>query len=157
MNEITKQANILSKITEIQEQKSALIEEVIELKNSMNIAVVEIQAKAERLVRKVDEYMKELKGEMKEFQKEMKDLKDDPKKMMEVQKRAMEKNMKYMLQSLKPTLFTFIPLILIFGWLRSYYAAIGNPAVLFGLGWIWIYIICSIAFSIGLRKLLKIY
>jgi len=101
--------------------------------------------------------MKQLKGEMKDFQKEMKDLKDDPKKMMEVQKRAMEKNMKYMLQSLKPTLFTFIPLILIFGWLRSYYTAIGNPDVLFGLGWIWIYIICSIAFSIGLRKLLKIY
>ena len=101
--------------------------------------------------------MKELKDEMKGFQKEIKGLKDDPKKMMEVQKQAMEKNMKYMIQSLKPTLFTFIPIIFIFGWLRNYYEALGNPDVLFGLGWIWIYIIFSIVISLALRKILKIY
>jgi len=94
---------------------------------------------------------------MKGFQKEMKDLKEDPKKMMEVQKKAMEKNMKYMLQSLKPTLFTFIPIIFIFGWLRGYYETLGNPSILFGLGWIWIYIIFSIVISMVLRKVLKIY
>jgi len=101
--------------------------------------------------------MKELKEEMKEFQKEIKGLRDDPKKMMEVQKLAFEKNMKYMLQSLKPTLFTFIPIIFIFSWLRSYYEALGNPAIVFGLGWIWIYIVFSIVISLALRKILKIY
>ncbi|MFH1972869.1 MAG: EMC3/TMCO1 family protein [archaeon] len=101
--------------------------------------------------------MKELKDEMKAFQKEMKELKDNPSKMMEVQKKAMEKNMKYMMHSLKPTLITFIPIIFIFGWLRSYYIGLGNPDILFGLGWIWIYIIFSIVLSLALRKILKIY
>ena len=76
---------------------------------------------------------------------------------MEVQKLAMEKNMKYMLQSLKPTLFTFIPIIFIFSWLRTYYTDLGNPDVLLNLGWIWIYIIFSIIVSLTLRKLLKIH
>tara|TARA_Y100000310_G_scaffold334750_1_gene415204 strand:+ start:589 stop:1023 length:435 start_codon:yes stop_codon:yes gene_type:complete len=101
--------------------------------------------------------MKELKGEMKDLQKEMKELRDDPKKMMEVQKRAMEKNMKYMMQSLKPTLFTLIPIIFIFSWLRGYYTDLGNPDILFGLGWLWIYIIFSIVISLSLRKVLKIH
>lgn len=101
--------------------------------------------------------MKELKDDMKMHQKEMKELKDNPQKMMEVQKKAMEKNMKYMLHSMKPTLFTFIPIIFIFGWLRNYYLELGNPDVLFGLGWIWIYIIFSIAISMALRKILKIH
>tara|TARA_Y100000310_G_scaffold342346_1_gene445238 strand:+ start:43 stop:477 length:435 start_codon:yes stop_codon:yes gene_type:complete len=101
--------------------------------------------------------MKELKTEMKDLQKEMKGLKDNPKKMMEVQKTAMEKNMKYMMQSLKPTLFTLIPIIFIFSWLRNYYTDLGGPDVLFGLGWLWIYIIFSIIISISLRKILKIH
>ncbi len=65
------------------------------------------------------ELMKTLKEDMKSMQKEMKQLKDNPQKMMEVQKKAMEKNMKYMMHSLKPTLVTFIPLIIIFGWLST--------------------------------------
>ena len=68
--------------------------------------------------------MKQLKDEMKELQTEMKTLKDNPKKMMEVQKRAMETNMKYMGKSLKPTLITFIPLIIIFGWMHAHLAFI---------------------------------
>jgi uncharacterized membrane protein (DUF106 family) len=63
--------------------------------------------------------MKELKDEMKEFQKEMKELKDDPKKMMEVNKKAMQTNMKYMSHSMRSTLITFIPIILIFGWMNA--------------------------------------
>lgn len=101
--------------------------------------------------------MKELKDEMKELQNEMKTLKDNPERMMEVQKKAMERNMKYLLQSLKPTLVTFIPILIIFAWLRAYFTALGNPAILFGLSWIWIYIIFSIVFSISLRKLLKVH
>lgn len=66
--------------------------------------------------------MKQLKEEQKELQKEMKALKDQPDKVMQVQKRAMQTNMKYMMQSMKSTLFTFIPIILIFGWANAHYA-----------------------------------
>ncbi len=68
------------------------------------------------------ELMKTLKGDVKTMQKEMKALRDNPEKMMKVQKKAMEKNMKYMMHSLKPTLVTFIPLIIIFGWLNAHMA-----------------------------------
>jgi uncharacterized membrane protein (DUF106 family) len=63
--------------------------------------------------------MKRLKEEIKELQNEMKSLRDNPAKMGEVNKRAMETNMKYMMHSMKPTLVTFIPIILIFGWLNG--------------------------------------
>jgi len=66
--------------------------------------------------------MKTLKAEMKEFQKETKELKDHPEKAMEVQQKAMKTNMKYMGLSMKPTLVTFIPIIIIFGWLTSHLA-----------------------------------
>ncbi|MFO8016397.1 MAG: EMC3/TMCO1 family protein [Candidatus Woesearchaeota archaeon] len=68
------------------------------------------------------ELMKTLKSDIKSMQKEMKQLRDKPQKMMEVQKKAFEKNMKYMMQSMKPTLVTFIPIILIFGWLSGNFA-----------------------------------
>ncbi len=66
--------------------------------------------------------MKILKEDMKSFQKEMKELRDHPAQVMEVQKRAMATNMKYMTQSMKPTLVTFLPIILIFGWLNMHLA-----------------------------------
>ncbi len=63
--------------------------------------------------------MKQLKDEMKELQNEMKELRNNPEKMMEVQRRAMQTNSKYMMQSMKSTLITFIPIILIFGWMNA--------------------------------------
>lgn len=66
--------------------------------------------------------MKQLKEEVKELQKEMKTLKDKPQEMMKIQKKAMETNMRYMMHSLKPTLITFIPIIIIFGWLNAHMA-----------------------------------
>ena len=63
--------------------------------------------------------MKDLKQRQKEMQKKMKELKKEPEKMMKVQKEAMELNMRYMKQSFKPTLITFIPIIIIFGWLNA--------------------------------------
>ena len=66
--------------------------------------------------------MKDLKDEIKELQKQMKALRDKPKEMMKVNKRAMEVNMKYMMHSMKPTLFTFLPIIIIFGWLNTHIA-----------------------------------
>ncbi len=66
--------------------------------------------------------MKDLKTEIKSFQKQMKELRSNPEKMMKVQKKAMETNMKYMMHSMKPTLITFLPIIIIFGWLNSHLA-----------------------------------
>jgi uncharacterized membrane protein (DUF106 family) len=102
------------------------------------------------------EVMKTLKADIKALQAEMKNHKDNKEKMMSIQKEAMGKNMQYMKQSFKPMIVTFIPIIFIFGWLRTYYEALGNPAIFFGLTWIWTYIIFSVVISIGLRKILKI-
>ena len=63
------------------------------------------------------ELMKELKKELKVLQKEMKTLKDNPERFLKVQKEAMSKNLIYMKHSMKPTLITFLPLIIIFGWM----------------------------------------
>jgi len=101
------------------------------------------------------EMMKSLKEEIKGFQQQMKENKEDTQKVMELQKQALEKNMKYMMHSFKPTLFTFVPLIIIFTWLRTTYSTQGP--LLFGLSWFWIYIIVSIVFSLVLRKSLKIH
>jgi len=63
--------------------------------------------------------MKRLKEELKELQAEIKTLRDNPTKMADVNKQMMETNMKYFMHSMKPTLVTFLPIILIFGWLSS--------------------------------------
>ena len=66
--------------------------------------------------------MKKLKDDLKEYQKKIKELRSNPAQAMEVQKKAMEANMQYMAHSMKPTLITFIPIILIFGWMSSTFA-----------------------------------
>jgi len=96
-----------------------------------------------------------MKQEMKEMQAQIKEHKDNPKKAMELQKQLMERNMKFMMHSFKPLIYTFIPIIIIFSWLRGTYSEMGK--ILFGLSWIWVYIIVSIIFSTILRKVLKIY
>lgn len=68
------------------------------------------------------ELMKGLKDEIKEHQKQIKEMRNNPAKAMEMQKKAMEANMKYMSHSLKPTLITFLPIILIFGWMNAHFA-----------------------------------
>jgi len=65
------------------------------------------------------ERMKELRKKVKEFQERMKALRDNPEKMMKVQKESMAVNMELMKHSFKPTLYTFIPIILIFGWMNA--------------------------------------
>ena len=66
--------------------------------------------------------MKRLKEKQKDFQKRMKGLRDRPDEMMKVQKEAMKTNMEYMKHSFKVTLITFIPIILIFGWMNAHLA-----------------------------------
>jgi len=66
--------------------------------------------------------MKQLKEEMKELQKETKELRKEPEKAMQVQKQVMQTNMKYMGQSMKSMIYTFIPIIIIFGWMNTHLA-----------------------------------
>ncbi|MBI2106334.1 DUF106 domain-containing protein [Candidatus Woesearchaeota archaeon] len=102
------------------------------------------------------ELMKSLKAELKSLQSEMKEAKHDTQKLMNLQKQSMEKNMKYMMNSFKPTLFTLIPLLIIFSWLRNSFTNV--ELNFFGISsWIWVYIIFSILFSIVLRKLLRVH
>lgn len=64
--------------------------------------------------------MKDLKSQLKEMQKQMKELRSHPEEMMKVQKKSMEINMKYMGHSMKATLFTFLPIIILFGWMNAH-------------------------------------
>jgi uncharacterized membrane protein (DUF106 family) len=66
--------------------------------------------------------MKQLKDEMKGFQKQMKELRQHPEQALGVQKKAMQANMKYMSHSMKATLITFLPIIIIFGWMNAHLA-----------------------------------
>ena len=66
--------------------------------------------------------MKRLKEQLAEFQKKMKGLRDNPEKLLAVQREAMAVNMEYMRKSMRPTLFTFLPIILIFGWMSAHFA-----------------------------------
>lgn len=66
--------------------------------------------------------MKKLKEEIKEIQKEVNELRHHPEKALKSQQRMMEVNMKMMKQQFKPILFTIIPFILIFGWMRAHVA-----------------------------------
>ena len=68
------------------------------------------------------EAMKGLKEQIKHSQEEIKKSKDNPSRALQIQKQAMELNMKYMMHSMKATLITFLPIILIFGWMSSHIA-----------------------------------
>ena len=67
--------------------------------------------------------MKRLKDEQKDYQKRIKALRDQPTEAMKLQKEAMKKNMDYMKHSMKATLITFLPIILIFGWMNAHLGA----------------------------------
>jgi len=99
--------------------------------------------------------LKAMKEEMDDLRKQMKEFKNDTQKMMELQKKSFQKSMEQMKHSFVPMLITFIPLIIIFGWLQATYKEIGN--LLGPLNWLWIYILSSIIFSIILRKIMKVY
>lgn len=66
--------------------------------------------------------MKRLKETLKDHQKRMRDHKNDTQKMLSIQKEAMQTNMQYMAKSIKPTLITFLPILLIFGWLNGHFS-----------------------------------
>lgn len=93
--------------------------------------------------------MKELKQIQKKCQIKLKDSKGDMKKQSEIQKEMMACSMELMKHSMKPMLFTFIPIILLFAWIRGIYTGVLS-------GWIWWYLGSAIISSIILRKVLNV-
>ncbi len=69
--------------------------------------------------------------------------------------------MKSIKQQFKPMMISFIPIIIIFGWIRGVYSPPGGepiPLSFFGLhSWILIYIVSSIIYSLILRKILRVH
>jgi len=66
--------------------------------------------------------MKRLRQDQKDAQKKLKELKDHPEKLVQHQKEMWAKNMELMKHSFKPTIFTFLPIIILFGWLSFHLA-----------------------------------
>lgn len=105
------------------------------------------------------EKLKENKEKLKEHQATLKEAskKGDTKRMQKAQEQMMELSMEQMKQSFKPLMFTFIPFILVFGWLRDQYSQIGDVATIFGfgLGWFWWYFVCAMLVSIVINKIME--
>lgn len=115
--------------------------------------------------------MKTLKEKMAKYQAKIKEAqtKNDTKRVSKISKDMMGLQSTMMSQSMKPMLYTMLPIILIFGWLRHYpylqnfVEANGYLVVLpfalpfFGakLGWLGWYILCSFPASSLMRKALK--
>ena len=93
--------------------------------------------------------MKELKKIQKECQIKLRNNKGDLKKQGEINKEIMSCSMELMKHSFKPIFITFIPILLVFWWIRSIFSVILT-------GWIWWYLGAAIISSIILRKALKV-
>ena len=66
--------------------------------------------------------LKAIQEEQTQLRLEMKKNQGNPEKLMKLQKRAMEISMEVMPESMKSMIFTFIPVIIIFGWLSANFA-----------------------------------
>ena len=99
--------------------------------------------------------LKTLREEQKLIQQQVKEHKADPAKQMELSKKSMELAMESMPLTMRPVLYTSIPFILFFRWFNDFFTA--NPAKVFGLSWIWSYLILAIIFSSIYRKMFKVY
>jgi len=95
--------------------------------------------------------MKELKKIQKACQIKLKDNKGNLEEQKKIQKEIMSCSMELMKHSFKPIIFTFIPLILIFWWVRGIFleTVIANT-------WLWWYIGAALISSIFLRKVLNV-
>lgn len=93
--------------------------------------------------------MKELKDIQKACQIKLKDSKGNTEEMNKINKEIMDCSMELMKHSFKPMLITFIPLLLLAGWMNGTFAKILSS-------WIWWYILSGLVFSMILRKVLKV-
>jgi len=95
--------------------------------------------------------MRELKNLQKACQIKLKDNKGKPDETAKIQKEMFECSMEMTKHSMKPLLFTFIPLILLVGWLKGVYAETTISS-----SWLWWYIGSGIASSIVFRRIFKV-
>jgi uncharacterized membrane protein (DUF106 family) len=65
------------------------------------------------------ELLKKLKLESKDLQKKIKASSKDPKKAQAIQKQMMEKQLVMMKQTFKSMIYTFVPIIIVYGWLLA--------------------------------------
>lgn len=68
------------------------------------------------------ELLKSVKDKQKKLQEEMKKNRDNPKKLMKLQREAMSSSMEMMRESFKSMLYTFIPILILFGWIATHFA-----------------------------------
>jgi len=95
--------------------------------------------------------MRELKKIQKACQIKLKDKKGNLEEQSKIQKEMFGCSMELMKHSMKPMLFTFLPLILFFWWIREMFleTVIANT-------WLWWYIGTGVASSIALRKVMDV-
>lgn len=94
------------------------------------------------------EKMKSMKERQKEIQKKLKGCKPGDKLFEELQSELLQITMIMMKSSFKPLLITFIPFLILFGWIRKTYGPILS-------GWFWYYLISSMISSTIYRKVFK--
>jgi len=105
--------------------------------------------------------VKESKEKLKKHQTALKEAtkKGDTTGAKRAQEDLMSVTMENFKQSFKPMMFTMIPFLLVFSWLRKTYGGVGTVVGFSGinLGWLGWYIVCSMVASIILNKILKVY
>ncbi len=104
--------------------------------------------------------MREMKDKIKKQQKEVKEAAKSghAKKAQKAQEEMMKLTLENMKHSMKPLIYTFIPFILIFGWLRGEFGDVGTVSTLFGfsLDWFWWYLVTAMLTSLILNKILRL-
>lgn len=131
---------------------------------SVIITVITAKVQDQKELKKLKTKMSKLQEKLKAAQK-----KNDTKQANKASKEMMGMQSTMMSQTMKPMLYTFVPIIIIFGWLRQY-PDLQNFIEIQGylitlpfalphwgskLGWLGWYIMCSFPASSLLRKILK--
>jgi uncharacterized membrane protein (DUF106 family) len=128
------------------------------------ITVITSKVQDQKGLKKLKEKMSKQQERLKAAQK-----KHDTKQANKISKEMMGMQSTMMSQTMKPMLYTFVPIIIIFGWLRQYpdlrnfieiqgyFVTLPFALPHFGsqLGWLGWYIMCSFPASSLLRKILK--
>jgi len=99
------------------------------------------------------EKMREIKERQKELQKQMKEHQKNGNhdKIMELQKELLSSTGEMMKHSMKPMLITLIPMIVLFGFVKSVYAE-----TIIAKTWFWYYLVSAMVGSIVFRKLFRL-
>lgn len=105
--------------------------------------------------------IKVLRKDMKKLQKKIREtMKEDPKKAQALQAEVMKKNLENMKHAMNPKIMltTMIPMLFLFFIIRTHYSHLGEFWNLgfTTFGWLGTYLVCSILWSILLKKVLDV-